>query len=172
MATKLIHCTLADLPALQTISRDTFTATFGAQNTAADLAAFLDTAYSTSQLTQELANPHSLFFLLTQDDAVVGYFKLNTGPAQTEAMGPNSLEIERIYLRSAFQHQGLGKRLFQVALDQAHRLQKTKLWLGVWERNFNAQGFYQRLGFHQVGAHTFTVGSDPQTDLLYAKTLE
>ncbi|MGP4115872.1 GNAT family N-acetyltransferase [Levilactobacillus zymae] len=171
MTSQLKPCTLDDLATLQAVSRETFTATFGAQNTPADLAAYLDTAYSSAQLTQELTNPESQFYLLYQDATVAGYLKLNTGAVQTEAMGPNDLEIERIYLRTAFQHQGLGKRLFQLALEQAQRQRKAQIWLGVWEHNLNAQNFYHRLGFHQVGQHTFTLGSDPQTDLIYAKDL-
>ncbi|MDT6980441.1 GNAT family N-acetyltransferase [Levilactobacillus zymae] len=171
MTIQLKPCTRDDLSALQAVSRETFTATFGDQNTPADLAAYLDTAYSSAQLTQELENPASQFFFILKDQAVAGYLKLNTGTAQTEAMGPNDLEIERIYLRTAFQHQGLGKRLFQVALDQAHQQHKTQIWLGVWEHNLNAQGFYHKQGFRQIGQHTFTLGSDPQTDLIYAKTL-
>ncbi|KRK94745.1 protease synthase and sporulation negative regulatory PAI 1 domain protein [Levilactobacillus acidifarinae DSM 19394] len=153
------------------MSRETFTATFGAQNTPADLATYLDTAYAATQLTQELENPASSFYFILKDQIVAGYLKLNTDAAQTEAMGPHALEIERIYLRPAFQKQGLGRHLFQIALDQAQRQRKTQIWLGVWEHNLNAQGFYHQLGFHQIGQHTFTLGSDPQTDLIYAKSL-
>lgn len=171
MPIQIKSCTLDDLAALQSISRETFTATFGQQNTPADLAAYLQTAYATPQLTQELKDPESQFFFILKDQTVAGYLKLNTGAAQTEDLGPKSLEIERIYLRSAFQRQGLGTQLFQIALDQAQHAHKTQLWLGAWEHNLNAQKFYHRLGFHQIGHHTFTLGSDPQTDLIYAKAL-
>ena len=42
------------------------------------------------------------------------------------------------------------------------------MWLGVWERNFRAQKFYRKYGFVDIGAHTFTLGRDHQTDLLMA----
>ena len=171
MSIQIKTCTLTDLTALQAISKETFTATFGQQNTPANLATYLKTAYATSQLTQELKNPESRFFFILKDQDIAGYLKLNTGTAQTEDMGPHALEIERIYLRSAFQRQGLGSKLFQVALDAAQKYHKTQLWLGVWEHNLKAQKFYHRLGFHQIGQHTFTLGTDPQTDLIYAKVL-
>jgi ribosomal protein S18 acetylase RimI-like enzyme len=45
------------------------------------------------------------------------------------------------------------------------------LWLGVWEKNPNAIGFYERLGFKKVGTHAFRFGSEMQTDLLMALPL-
>lgn len=45
------------------------------------------------------------------------------------------------------------------------------MWLGVYEKNINAQHFYKRHGFEGVSEHTFQVGSDPQTDWLLLKNL-
>lgn len=164
-------CTLTDLPTLQTISRETFTATFGAQNDPADLATYLETAYNSTQLTTELTDPNSHFYFVQLDDQIVGYLKLNTGAAQTEAMGDSALEVERIYVRASYQHRGLGKHLLQLAEQLAQDAHKTTLWLGVWEHNVNAQGFYHRFGFQQFSEHAFNLGTDRQIDLLYRKNL-
>lgn len=45
------------------------------------------------------------------------------------------------------------------------------VWLGVWERNPRAIAFYGKYGFHEVGSHVFTVGTDPQRDLLMLRRL-
>lgn len=50
------------------------------------------------------------------------------------------------------------------ALDAAREAGAVTLWLGVWERNPHAIAFYGKAGFVEVGAHTFVVGTDPQTD--------
>jgi ribosomal protein S18 acetylase RimI-like enzyme len=42
----------------------------------------------------------------------------------------------------------------------------------VWERNPRAQAFYRKMGFVDVGAHTFVVGSDAQTDRLMVLALD
>jgi ribosomal protein S18 acetylase RimI-like enzyme len=45
------------------------------------------------------------------------------------------------------------------------------LWLGVWERNARAIAFYRKQGFERVGAKTFRLGADVQTDDVMARAL-
>ena len=46
------------------------------------------------------------------------------------------------------------------------------MWLGVWEHNYRAQKFYQKMGFEDTGyKHPFPIGNTPQTDLWYWKFL-
>ena len=97
--------------------------------------------------------------------------KVNTNDAQTEKMGNESLEIERIYIRNKFQKQGLGKYLFNKALEIAKERNEKKIWLGVWEKNENAIAFYHKMGFVQTGAHSFYMGDEEQTDFIMTKTL-
>ena len=46
---------------------------------------------------------------------MAGYLKVNEGDAQTEQVVPNALEVERIYLKQDFQHQGLGLSLIHIS---------------------------------------------------------
>jgi len=168
----LIHpCTLADIPALQAISRETFAATFGAANTAQDLADYLDIAYATPKLTAELNNPNSRFYFVQRAGQVCGYLKVNTADAQSEDMPADNFEVERISVREACQKQGFGRVLIELAEQLAREAGKARMWLGVWEHNDNARGFYDRIGFHKIGQHTFTIGDSQQTDYLLAKDL-
>lgn len=171
MATKLRAVTEADLPALQQLSRTTFSDTFGAVNTAANLAVYLERAYSLPQLARELAEPTSMFTFIYQDEQLAGYLKLNWGATQSEAQGADSLEIQRIYVLPAFKRQGLGRQLFQLARQTAEQLGKTAIWLGVWEHNDSARAFYQQMGFVVVGEHVFQLGHSTQRDLILRKTL-
>ncbi|AYM02709.1 GNAT family N-acetyltransferase [Levilactobacillus brevis] len=171
MTGKIKACTPAEVGQLQAVCRQTFTATFGADNTAADLAAYLDTAYNQPQLLQEMRQPTTTYDLMWVDGQVAGYLKLNWGPTQSEQRGNSALEIERIYILPAFKRQGLGRQFYQHAVAQAQSLGLTSIWLGVWEHNPAAQRFYQAMGFQQVGDHVFQLGSDQQRDLILAKTL-
>ena len=38
------------------------------------------------------------------------------------------------------------------------------IWLGVWERNLRAIGFYEKAGFVDVGSTVYMVGPDRQVD--------
>ena len=45
------------------------------------------------------------------------------------------------------------------------------MWLGVWERNERAKGFYRKCGFLDVGSQPFILGEDHQTDLVMVSEL-
>lgn len=174
MTTPILQAlTVDDVSALQAMSLTTYRETFAAANTEANMQAYLDSAYNLPKLTAELQNPNSQFFFIIRDGQRVGYLKLNTGTAQTEAMGPDALEVERIYILPAYKHQGLGSVLIQQAIDLAKAAHKTTVWLGVWEHNEPAKQFYQaHWGFKQFSSHHFVMGDDVQTDLLMIKHLD
>lgn len=159
--------TLADLDQLQSISRTTFHETFAADNSEADMAHYLEHNLSASRLAQELVNPESRFYFAEDDDGnALGYLKTNTGAAQSEPQNPQALEIERIYVLSAHHGRGVGAALYRQARHDAEQQGAPYLWLGVWEHNRSALQFYQKHGFTAFTSHTFTLGSDAQTDIL------
>lgn len=172
MAIEIKRCTFEDIKTLQKVGRETFYETFKDQNSPENMKAYLEKAFNLEQLEKELANKHSQFYIVIVDKEVVGYLKVNVDDAQTEEMGEEYLEIERIYIRQTFQKYGLGKCLFNKAVEIAKALNKKKMWLGVWEKNENAIGFYEKMGFVKTGSHAFYLGDEEQTDYIMVKTLE
>ncbi|MDD9270462.1 GNAT family N-acetyltransferase [Paenibacillus sp. GCM10023248] len=171
MTISIKECTLEDSSKLQEISYETFNQTFKDQNSPENMKAYLDKAFNLKQLEKELSNPFSQFFLVYDHHELAGYLKVNTHDAQSEEMGEESLEIERIYVRSSFQSRGLGKYLYNKAMEIAKKLDKRIIWLGVWEKNENAIAFYKKMGFVQTGTHSFYMGEEEQTDFIMTKTL-
>jgi ribosomal protein S18 acetylase RimI-like enzyme len=57
------------------------------------------------------------------------------------------------------------------AEDMARAWGADILWLGVWENNHKALGFYARSGFREVGEHVFRIGDQVDRDLILAKDL-
>ncbi len=163
---------LADLKELQAISRETFKKTFDPFTAPADMAKFLKENYSDERLTAEINNPDSRFFFLIVEGEVAGYLKVNVGAAQTEHLKPNAFELERIYLRSKFQHRGLGLVLLKYADQLARDEGKDYIWLGVYEHNKVARAFYAKDGFEKISQHVYQVGSDPQIDYLLIKKIK
>lgn len=160
-----------EVEALQKISIETFGDTFGADNSSEDLDQYYQKAYNFKQLTSEITNDASYFFFAKQADQLVGYLKVNIDEAQSEKMGSDTLEVERIYVRQQFKRLGIGSRLMQQALEVAQENHKRKIWLGVWEHNEAAKKFYQTQGFNQVGEHVFQLGNDLQRDLIMLKDI-
>ena len=171
MTINIKKCTLDDLRKLQEISYETFNDTFKDQNSPENMNAYLEKAFNLKQLEIELSNISSQFFFAYYNNDVAGYLKVNVNDAQSEEMGDESLEIERIYIKKKFQKHGLGKYMLNKAMEVAMERNKRKVWLGVWEKNENAIAFYKKMGFVQTGAHSFYMGDEEQTDFIMTKTL-
>ncbi|MBO1000030.1 GNAT family N-acetyltransferase [Bacillus sp. SD075] len=171
MTINIKKCTHVDLRKLQEIGYETFNETFKSQNSPENMNAYLEKAFNLKQVEKELSNISSQFFFVYFHNEVAGYLKVNTNDAQSEEMGAESLEIERIYIKKKFQKHGLGKYLLNKAMEIAMDRNKKTIWLGVWEKNENAIAFYKKLGFVQTGAHSFYMGDEEQMDFIMTKTL-
>ena len=163
--------TVSDLKELQILSRKVFVESFTSGNSEENMNAYLDAAFSETRLTQELENPQSRFYFVKMDGNLIGYFKINTGDAQTELIDEHWAEIERIYVVKEYQGKGIGQFMMDEILGICRKLKVKCIWLGVWEMNLGAIRFYQRNGFSQFDSHVFFVGNDPQTDLMMKKDL-
>lgn len=157
---------IADLQTVRQISKETFFETFAEANTEADMNKYLTENFSETKVAAELSNPESQFFIAWLSGNFVGYMKLNTGQAQTELKDLTSLEIERIYVKSAFHGQKVGQLLYDRALETAREEQKAFIWLGVWEENLKAIRFYEKNGFVAFNKHIFKFGDDEQVDVM------
>lgn len=168
-----IHAVGEDrLEQLRQLSLETFRATFANSNSAEDMAHYEAEAFSLERLSAELSTGGSRFYLALDDERqALGYLKLNTGSAQSEAEAPEALEIERIYTLPKTHGSGLGQQLLDYALSLAQQEGRPYIWLGVWEHNARALRFYRRNGFEVYGAHDFVLGSDRQRDLLMKRKL-
>ncbi|WP_339783378.1 GNAT family N-acetyltransferase [Paenibacillus sp. FSL R7-0313] len=171
MTIRIGICTIEHVCELQEISYETFNETFKAQNSPENMKAYLEKAFNREQLETELSIVDSQFLFIYVNDKLAGYMKVNINDAQSEKMGVESLEIERVYIKKEFQKHGLGKVLLHKAIEMATEHHKTNIWLGVWEKNENAIAFYEKMGFVQTGAHAFYMGDEEQIDFIMTKTL-
>ncbi|MCD8916164.1 GNAT family N-acetyltransferase [Staphylococcus simulans] len=164
--------TTEDIKELQIISYRTFDDTFREMNQPENLKAYLDSSFTEEQLRSELEDPHSYFYFLYDNDKIVGYLKMNGPGAQTEDVASDSIEIERLYILKNYQRYGYGKKLLNFAIKFAVEEGKKSIWLGVWEKNTQAIGFYEHLGFKKITEHDFMMGEERQTDYILAHSLQ
>ncbi|MCH5686943.1 GNAT family N-acetyltransferase [Niabella sp. W65] len=136
--------TTDDIMVLQEIGRQTFYETFAAANTPENMKKYLEEQFTVTKLTAELSNQHSAFYFALLDNKVAGYLKINLGGSQTELQDDKGLEIERIYVLQACQGQKVGQALYAKAIDVATQNKMQYVWLGVWENNKKAIGFYTK----------------------------
>lgn len=158
--------TVNEVEKLRSISIQTFTETFSEENTENDMQKYILENLNSEKLNKELLTVDSEFYFIKVNQQIIGYLKLNSKKAQTEAQTDDSIEIERIYIIKEFHGKHYGKLLLQKAIDVALENHCIYIWLGVWEHNFKAIAFYKKNGFNQFDQHVFKLGEDEQIDLL------
>lgn len=170
--TTIRRAAAGDLHMLREIGIETFRDTFAAQNAPENLNVYMEKAFDEHKLAAELEHRHSLFYFAEEEGELAGFMKLNIGEAQSESMGGEALEIERLYIRRAFKRRGLGRKLIELALQTAEAEGKRTVWLGVWEKNEAAAAFYEQLGFVRTGEHSFYMGDEEQIDWILIRHLD
>jgi diamine N-acetyltransferase len=178
---KIKKVTEKELPALIELARSTFIAAFGEQNNPDDFAAYVASAFTFATFKNELDTEGSVFYLMENENELIGYFKLNHNKIphdginltpEFNAIKTNKMtELERIYLIDKMHGKGFAKDMINAAFELAKIEQSAFIWLGVWENNLKAIKFYQKSGFNKFGEHLFIIGDDAQTDWLMWKEL-
>ena len=157
---------------LEEISKSTFIETFAHHNTIEDIELYVNESLSNKQLNNEVSISSNEFYILLLHDIIIGYFKINTCSVQLLNNGKTAnFEIERLYISATHQGKGFGSACIQFCEERALSLNETALWLGVWERNYNAIRFYQRHNYTLQGEKHFILGNDQQTDFIMSKEL-
>ena len=171
MDLKLKECSLADLEELRKISLETYYQTFRSMCSEEVMKNYLEEAFNTQKIEQELKNKNSKFYFLYSDNVLSGYLKINEGDAQHAFKFDTHMELERFYVKKDFQGAGLGRHLIKKAIQIAKKKSKECLWLSVWEKNEDAIEFYKKFGFEIIGEHEFRMSHEPQKDYIMALNL-
>lgn len=166
MDINITQATINDIGQLQKIGRQTFYETFSDSNTEENMISYLEDKFSIEKLSSELNDKNAEFYFAKIDNDVVGYLKLNSGQSQTELKEDKALEVERIYVLKEFHGKKVGQVLYDKAIEIAKQKNADYIWLGVWEENPRAIGFYKKNGFVAFDKHIFKLGSDEQTDIM------
>jgi ribosomal protein S18 acetylase RimI-like enzyme len=161
-----------DLALLVSMGRETFVEAFASENTPENMEAYLHTAFTDEKIKQELKETESQFFLAYDGSTPVGYAKVRVNDEVKGLLKESAVELERIYVISAYQGRKIGVALLEKCIEFGKQNNFFWIWLGVWENNTKAQQFYLKWGFEKFGEHPFKMGSDVQTDWLMKKRIE
>ena len=156
----------ADAQALAALAERTFRDAFEADNTAEDMNAYCAEAF-TIDVQRSAIVDESMDTLVIEDESstLIAYAQLRLG-APDEIDIPSPVELWRFYVDRSRHGQGIAQELMRAVIAAASARDAKTLWLGVWERNLRARAFYRKVGFVDIGSHTFLLGTDAQTDRL------
>ena len=161
----------ADALPLAVLAEQTFRDTFASDNTAHDMDVHCRASYGEAIQADEIASPELITLVCEADGILIAFAQLRWRHASPPVVATAPGEIQRLYVDRAWHGRGIAQRLMQATLDALVERGCDVVWLGVWERNPTAIAFYTKIGFVAVGAHTFTVGQDPQRDVIMARPL-
>ena len=168
---KFRQALIADVEILTEMGRRTFETAFGPKNNPADMEDYLEESFSLAQIMSELEDKNSIFLLAYQQENLIGYSKLILNKGHQCVLGPDPVELQRIYVETHAIGRGVGTQILEASLKAARKANQKTIWLGVWEENKKAIRFYERLGFAKVCGQDFMLGSDLQTDWVMQRDL-
>lgn len=162
-----------DAENLQPLAIKIFNDTFAGNplNKPEDMRVYIAEAFSLEQTRRELADGESTFFVAEAEGKMIGYAKMQENTTEECVSDSRPIELSRLYVLKDFHGQGIAGKLMNECFELARNKNYQTMWLGVWEHNFRAQRFYEKLGFRKVGSHVFQLGADPQTDWVMEKKL-
>jgi ribosomal protein S18 acetylase RimI-like enzyme len=162
----------ADAKALAGVAEATFRETFGATNSARDMAEHCRQHFSEDIQKAEILDPGMVNLMYESGDEILGFAQLRWAEPPACVGAENAAEIQRLYVVRDAHGKGVAQALMNACLESLQQKGFTKVWLGVWEKNPRAISFYRKIGFIEVGEHIFQLGNDPQRDIIMARQLE
>lgn len=173
MEVTLRRCVPGDEAALALVGQATFLETFAGILPGSDIVAHCTKQHALAKYSAWLEDSGSALWVAEAKpgDASVGYVLLTKPDLPLPDLGPDDVEIKRIYLLRRFQGSGVGARMMQEAETRARQMGHRRVLLGVYGQNTSAIGFYERLGYKRVGTRDFTVGANTYFDYIFARSL-
>jgi ribosomal protein S18 acetylase RimI-like enzyme len=172
MAITIRPARVTDATALSHLGAATFRETFDGTTSPENMRIYLSEAYSPEKQASEIVDPDNTVIVAETDEGeLVGFAYVGIGEIIEGVSGPGVVELKRIYVANAWHGKGVAHSLMSAALDAGRARGAHTIWLGVWEHNARALGFYYKYGFKRVGEHPFVLGDDAQTDWVLALSL-
>ena len=112
-----------------------------------------------------------LWLAEAEGGAPVGYAVSAPPDLPLADLGPDDIEIKRVYVLHRFHGDGVGWRLMRAALEEAQRAGRRRAFLGVYSGNTRAIAFYERIGFRRLGERKFLVGETWCDDFIFGMAL-
>ncbi len=166
---RFTRVTLYELEQLRAFAEHTFRIAFEQDNDPERFEVYCQHSFSVQQMQSELRNPASQFWFAWEAEILAGYLKLNFDEHPTQLGSLQTVKVERLYVDPTLQSRGIGSKMLDFALEQAHEVKAEWIWLSVWQVKPRSIQFYQRCGYEIFGEETFWLAEEAQMDWLMKK---
>ncbi|CAN5906403.1 GNAT family N-acetyltransferase [soil metagenome] len=148
-----------------------FLDTYATEGIRPDLAREAFSHYSVAGFAGRFAEPDRRFVVAEHETGLLGFAEVILGPAQAPAGHVVGGELVRLYVQPQCHGMGIGRQLLQRAESLAADRGLFHIWLTAWEGNRRACGFYESVGYSDVGASTYTFEANSYGTCVFTKRL-
>ena len=145
--------TTADISLINELATEAFPYTYREILTPEQIDYMMDWMYSPESLRRQMEEEGHHYYLIYKDGQAAGYVSI-------QQEGDDLFHLQKIYVLPAFWKDGLGRRLFEVAVNAIRDLHPTpcRMELNV-NRHNPARGFYEHMGMQKVHEGDFPIGN-------------
>ena len=145
--------TTADISLINELATEAFPYTYREILTPEQIDYMMDWMYSPESLRRQMEEEGHHYYLIYKDGQAAGYVSI-------QQEGDDLFHLQKIYVLPAFWKDGLGRRLFEVAVNAIRDLHPTpcRMELNV-NRHNPARGFYEHMGVQKVHEGDFPIGN-------------
>jgi diamine N-acetyltransferase len=136
-----------------------------------EIAEYCLRVFSEHSVKSEFDNPNLTYLIAEYKGNAVGFALIREGKKVKCLSDKNAVEIQRIYVIEPMKGKGIGKALIEKCCEIGCEKSYETIWLGVWDKNIEAQKFYQKIGMENVGLTDFSDGKTEFINLVFAKDL-
>ena len=115
-----------------------------------DMDSYCRNNYDISSTESLLSASDTEVVVAYQGSDPAGFYVIKHHPCSVVLAG-QSTELKQIYVLSEYFGGGLGRTLFESAVDNAQKNNSQWLWLCVSGINYRAKAFYEKTGFSKIG---------------------
>ncbi len=141
-----------DLPSIHNLLLETWLDAYSSFIPEKDLISYHMATYNVPALTELFHERGMNGFVAEADRRLVGYVR--TRIAQEE----KRFYVPSLYILPHFQGKGIGRKLMQMAVDEAVAGGFDRIWIGIMEKNKEGLDWYRRFGYQIVEEGPFTMG--------------
>ena len=168
---QLRPATSDDAVTVAALSVQVFLDTYATEGIRPDLALEAFSHYSTEAFAARLAEPTRRFLISEHATGLLGFAELLLSAIPAPAGAVVGAELVRLYVQPQAQGMGIGRHLLQAAEAVASNRALSCLWLTAWEGNHRALGFYEAVGYTDIGATTYAFQGNSYGNRVLAKQL-
>lgn len=158
-------------PRLVELWATTFEQAYGEEHSDENIRTYCTVNYTSDAAETVLSDPKVVCKVAFDSRTALGFYLIKHDACPMPLNGGSS-ELKQIYILASEYGSGVGKLLFEDALDCVRSAERSWIWLSVSDRNLRAQSFYRKQDFISLGkGPVFEVGTDRLSSTIMGREL-